>query len=214
MIAEPKYLGWLTSCFVSQYINGIFLDFSLAWTIPHIYGSEMGLRPSWHFLSIAAYDIYLFQTKIIDLWNKGIDDQATEPSTSTPKRKRCSLRVYPTVELYDRLRPLAHRQRPHLPLADGYWGGVHVPMMRIPPYDPADFDWKEAGAGVGAGNTRVEGTATAKSEAKGGKQRAGGTPTATASRTRKAKKLSAKSKAVAGLKGPTPKRGEKRASLT
>ncbi|KAH7244413.1 uncharacterized protein BKA55DRAFT_692218 [Fusarium redolens] len=48
-----------------QYLNGQLADFSFAWTIPHIFGPESGLRPRWSFESMAAWDLKCFQ-EILD----------------------------------------------------------------------------------------------------------------------------------------------------
>ncbi|EWZ81339.1 hypothetical protein BFJ63_vAg132 [Fusarium oxysporum f. sp. narcissi] len=40
-----------------QYYEGQLCDLSHAWTIPHVFGPEGGIRPSWTFASMAAWDL-------------------------------------------------------------------------------------------------------------------------------------------------------------
>jgi len=76
----------------SRYVDGTIVDLSLAWTIPHIFGPEAGLRPAWTFMSMAAYDLWSFQTYIIDVWNAADREECPElPHTYVP-----SGRIRPT----------------------------------------------------------------------------------------------------------------------
>lgn len=133
-----------------QYVNGVLVDLSSAWTVPHLYGPERGLWPSWTFASLAAGDLRLFQCAIVDWWNYyQVPKQAG--------RKKIRVRAYkqspdpdvsaPDTERFDkisRLRNLKHRaddtMGPFLPLL----GQVSSfgPMLESPPFDPSKFDWK------------------------------------------------------------------------
>ncbi|UPK95483.1 hypothetical protein LCI18_006418 [Fusarium solani-melongenae] len=134
-----------------QYINGTLVDFSHAWTIPHIWGPEQGLQPRWAFASMAAWDLYCFQCQVIGEWNL----DATNPKNW---QKPCRLVAYRGINgrsirglrwmeekpsVYDHLRPRPGRQGPFLPLLN--YEGAHMGMTQDPPYDPSLFDWRNVG---------------------------------------------------------------------
>ncbi|KAJ4327420.1 hypothetical protein N0V84_002192 [Fusarium piperis] len=131
-----------------QYINGTLVDFSHAWTIPHVWGPEEGIQPSWVFASIAAWDLFCFQHEVIGEWNWWAN-------IPVMRQKPCRLVAYRGINgrsiqefgqnpdqasVYDRLRPRPGRQGPFLPLLNHE--GVIADMTQDPPFDPALFDWK------------------------------------------------------------------------
>jgi hypothetical protein len=117
----------------SRYVDGTIVDLSLAWTIPHIFVPEAGLRPAWTFMSMAAYDLWSFQTYIIDVWNAADREECPELPAYI-----CPVRAYPADGIYNRLRPLVHRQRPFLPIINREMDIID--LTGLPPHDPADFD--------------------------------------------------------------------------
>ncbi|RSL48139.1 hypothetical protein CEP53_009642 [Fusarium sp. AF-6] len=133
-----------------QYINGTLVDFSHAWTIPHVWGPEEGIQPRWAFASMAAWDLFCFQVEVIRDWN-------LEAERSDSRRKPCRLVAYRGVNgrsvagfgqdpnrasVYDRLRIRPGNEGPFLPLLNHE--GFLVSMTQDPPYDPALFDWRRA----------------------------------------------------------------------
>ncbi|KAI8712753.1 hypothetical protein NCS52_01374300 [Fusarium sp. LHS14.1] len=162
-----------------QYIDGTLVDFSHAWTIPHIWGPEAGLQPCWAFASMAAWDLYCFQAEVIGDWN-------WEAKSCDNRQKPCRLVAYrgingrgiqeygkPKPSVYDHLRPRPGRQGPFLPLLN-YEGGLFY-MTQDPPYDPSLFDWRNVGK---QGGKNTKGAVTRKRKA-------------TAQQPRKAKKIKA-----------------------
>ncbi|KAM5348994.1 hypothetical protein ACJ41O_008817 [Fusarium nematophilum] len=123
-----------------QYIDGILVDFSFAWTIPHVCGPEGDILPPWAFASMAAADLCFFQVAIIDAWNR--EDRMSLGTWRPPGAKHCRLVAYKNAEKYRRLRPRVDKQRPFLPLVTTGYGEVGYPMHEFPPYDPALFDWR------------------------------------------------------------------------
>ncbi|KAH7243079.1 hypothetical protein B0J15DRAFT_597869 [Fusarium solani] len=121
---------------LQQYVRGILVDLSMAWTIPHPCGLG-GWAPRWTFQSLAAADLYDFQTNIIDQWRSLAKrpDEYPEPERIL---KTCSLRAYNTVVQKKDLRPRPDRQRPFLPIVSYKQDGRE--MVQLPPYDPGDFD--------------------------------------------------------------------------
>ncbi|KAJ4209583.1 hypothetical protein NW759_013437 [Fusarium solani] len=151
-----------------QYINGTIVDFSHAWTIPHIWGPEEGLQPRWAFASMAAWDLYCFQYQVIGEWNWG----ANFPES---RQKPCRLVAYRGINgrsireygqtnygpsVYDRLRPRPGRQGPFLPLLN--YEGALVYMTQDAPYDPSLFDWRNVGK---QGGKNTKGAVTRKRKA-------------------------------------------------
>ncbi|KAJ4314501.1 hypothetical protein N0V84_008842 [Fusarium piperis] len=131
---------------ISQYVNGVLVDFSLAWTIPHPFGPGGGIEPSWTFQSLAALDLFQFQVKVIDLWNKFLRD-----ALGTRKRE-CRLRAHRHPKCYDRLRPQPFRQRPFLPIINHE--DQILDMIELPRYDPGAFNAEEAAKMVREQNKR------------------------------------------------------------
>lgn len=86
---------------------------------------------------MAAYDLWAFQTFIIDAWN----DMDRKEVPEFPSHK-CHAKAYPTKGIYDRLRPLVHRQRPFLPMVNRLM--EKIDLTELPPYDPGEFDWRKA----------------------------------------------------------------------
>jgi hypothetical protein len=153
----------------SQWVGGTLVDLSCAMTIPHPYGPEGGWRPSWTFASIAARDLWCFQTDVVDWWND--TDWSRYPSI-TPPRRKCRLRAYDIQErtrpsplplsskdgvpeyppeqpqgVYDRLRPRPRQYGPFLPLLNRH--GMPHDLVEMPPYDSAKFNWRAARAAAG-----------------------------------------------------------------
>ncbi|KAM5356428.1 hypothetical protein ACJ41O_003074 [Fusarium nematophilum] len=118
-----------------QYINGVLVDFSHAFTIPHVCGPEMGIFPPWTFASMAAWDLSNFQGFVINDWNRFC--------SWFPRLKRSRLVAYKDLDnngSYQRLRPRANMQRPFLPLLNHEW--MLEPMTQFLTHDPALFDWR------------------------------------------------------------------------
>ncbi|KAM0432228.1 hypothetical protein ACHAPT_004766 [Fusarium lateritium] len=113
---------------ISQYVNGVLVDFSMAWTMPHPFGPGRGMEPSWTFQSLAAWDLVCFQTKVIDWWN--------ELRHHLPaKQRKCPLQAHPDSE------GLA-RQGPFLPIINHE--DLVLDMVQLPRYDPGAFNAEEA----------------------------------------------------------------------
>ncbi|RSL61770.1 hypothetical protein CEP54_006094 [Fusarium duplospermum] len=108
---------------ISQYVNGILVDFSMAWTMPHPLGPGGGLEPSWTFQSIAAWDLYCFQTKVIDLWNDYLKH------TLDTRNRECQLRAYRHPNQYS-LRSQPSRQGPFLPIPNDE--DIDLDMIELP----------------------------------------------------------------------------------
>ncbi|KAM0347404.1 hypothetical protein ACHAPU_004925 [Fusarium lateritium] len=115
-----------------KYIDGQLVDFSHAWTIPHIFDPEGGVRPRWVFESMAALDLKCFQ-QIID--RCGYSISTFEPPLKAPKVVACR-----DEKVLGRLQPRAQAYGPFLPLL----AYDHDPefMEHHPPFDPAQFKWK------------------------------------------------------------------------
>jgi len=71
-----RNLHWLHRCGIvvrdlkeQQYYEGQIVDFSHAWTVPHITAPRNNLRPVWAWRSMAAWDLRCFQVFIINYWN-------------------------------------------------------------------------------------------------------------------------------------------------
>ncbi|RTE82170.1 hypothetical protein BHE90_003312 [Fusarium euwallaceae] len=120
---------------ISQYVNGILVDFSMAWTMPHPIGPGGGLKPTWTFQSLAAWDLYCFQKKVIDLWNIYLNN------TLDIGHGECRLRVYRHPNEYS-LRPSPSRQRPFLPIINHEEEDEDkvLDMVELPRYDPGAFN--------------------------------------------------------------------------
>ncbi|KAK3331570.1 kinetochore Sim4 complex subunit FTA2-domain-containing protein [Cercophora scortea] len=125
---------------LGQYVNGVLVDLSSAWTVPHCFGPEAGIRPRWEFLSQAAWDLYCFQTQVIDAYNgpyrKMLNKEELLPEVS--------FRVYSPPEMLDRLRPRPHRQQPYLPLLGNQPWLESQFLTEMPPFDPSKFNWVKA----------------------------------------------------------------------
>lgn len=131
---------------ISQYVNGILVDFSMAWTMPHPFGPGGGLEPAWTFQSWAAWDLFCFQTKVIDIWN----DRLREVLGAS--QRKCRIRAYPHREQYW-LRPQSFQQRPLLPILNQD-DEENLYMIKLPKYDPGAFNAEEAAKIVRRQNKR------------------------------------------------------------
>lgn len=126
---------------LNQYIRGVLVDLSFAWTIPHPYGPGRGWKPQWTFQSMAAADLHLFQYRIIDEWRIAAQIFHTHFPADERVRgitKTCSLRAYGNQVEARRLRPRVGRQRPFLPIVHYQEEGLE--MVQRPRHDPGDFD--------------------------------------------------------------------------
>lgn len=145
----------------AQYIDGVLLDFSKAWTIPHALGPESGILPFWTFPSMAAWDLWSFQQFIVKDWNWMVRQRNGTSARGDKKRLPISrLRAYPTEYqpppgggppgpgrtregVLGTLRPRAHRHGPFLPLLDTpHMEFDKLPFTVWPRHDPAAFDWR------------------------------------------------------------------------
>jgi serine/threonine protein kinase len=115
-----------------QYLNGQLADFSFAWTIPHIFGPESGLRPRWSFESMAAWDLKCFQ--------EILDDFSREVERLVPRLKRHNLVALRNDNVYESLRPRSRMYGPFLPML--VYDADCQPMKYRPPFDPAKFNWR------------------------------------------------------------------------
>ncbi|KAI8677856.1 hypothetical protein NCS55_00503800 [Fusarium keratoplasticum] len=151
---------------LSQYIRGILVDLSFAWTIPHPYGPRQGWKPQWTFQSMAAADLHLFQHYIIEQW-RGLARHfhASFPADERVRSvaKSCSLRAYDSQVEARHLRPRVGRQRPFLPIVHYQERGLE--MIQQPLNDPGDYDpsrirkkRKRSDAKEPKGRKRVEAT--------------------------------------------------------
>jgi hypothetical protein len=116
-----------------QYHEGQLCDLSHAWTIPHIFGPEGGMRPRWAFASMAAWDLKCFQDMIEEA-----NMYALRPE---PPLKLSNLVARRNDEVYNNLRPRPSMYGPFLPLLNYDEGGIWD-MNYYPSYDPALFNWK------------------------------------------------------------------------
>ncbi|KAI8720158.1 hypothetical protein NCS52_00460500 [Fusarium sp. LHS14.1] len=122
-----------------QYINGVLVDLSLAWTIPHPYGPGRGWKPRWEFQSWAAGDLYSFQVNVIEEWRTRMEGETDECLLHYKGFPRtCSLRAYESLEQPRDLRPRPDRQRPFMLLSN--IEGYDLDMVQLPRHDPGDFD--------------------------------------------------------------------------
>ncbi|KAF4955582.1 hypothetical protein FGADI_4417 [Fusarium gaditjirri] len=115
-----------------QYLDGQLVDFSFAWTIPHIFGPESGLRPRWTFESMAAWDLRCFQA-ILDDFDRSAERQV-------PRLRKHSLVAWQKDDMYQRLRPRPQSYVPPLPML--VYDDRFQAMMPRPPFDPAKFNWR------------------------------------------------------------------------
>ncbi|RBR11252.1 uncharacterized protein FIESC28_09136 [Fusarium coffeatum] len=116
-----------------QYLDGQLVDFSSAWTIPHIFGPESGVRPRWTFEGIAAYDLTCFQSMLDELDRKA--------ELAVPRLRKHNLTAWPKDDIYERLRPRPQFYGPVLPMLTLDDDQGHM-MWRRPPFDPAKFNWR------------------------------------------------------------------------
>ncbi|KAF5634641.1 hypothetical protein F52700_5834 [Fusarium sp. NRRL 52700] len=117
---------------MQQYLDGKLVDFSFAWTIPHVFGPESGLRPRWSFESMAAWDLKCFQD-ILDRFDKKANE-------TVPRIRKHNQVAWRKDDLYDHLRPRPQIYGPSLPML--IYDGPVQPMMHRPPFDPAKFNWR------------------------------------------------------------------------
>ncbi|KAH7216471.1 hypothetical protein BKA60DRAFT_542091 [Fusarium oxysporum] len=116
-----------------QYYEGQLCDLSHAWAIPHVFGPEGGIRPSWAFASMAAWDLKCFHDMIEEANESALRaEPPLKPSNSVAKRND---------ERYESLRPRLGMQRPFLPMLNYDEGGTWD-LNYYPSYDPALFKWK------------------------------------------------------------------------
>ncbi|KAH7184707.1 uncharacterized protein B0J16DRAFT_319506 [Fusarium flagelliforme] len=116
-----------------QYLDGQLVDFSFAWTIPHIFGPESGLRPRWSFESMAAWDLQCFQDMLDELDRKA--------ELAVPRLRKHKLTAWPKHDISERLRPRSHSYRPPLPMLVRDDDQLNL-MWHRPPFDPARFNWR------------------------------------------------------------------------
>ncbi|KAF4943306.1 hypothetical protein FGADI_13504 [Fusarium gaditjirri] len=116
-----------------QYYEGVLCDLSHAWTIPHIFGPEGGMRPRWAFASMAAWDLKCFHLMV-----ESMNDSA---DMAEPPLKKGELVISRDQERWKTLRPRPGMQGPFLTMLayDTSDPGV---MDYYPPYDPALFNWR------------------------------------------------------------------------
>ncbi|KAH6685451.1 kinetochore Sim4 complex subunit FTA2-domain-containing protein [Plectosphaerella plurivora] len=160
----------------NHYVDGLLCDFSSAWTIPHALGPDGGVLPSSAFASMAAFDLWRFQTIVIEDHNYWA---AQDPRET--RKAPCRLRAYPAYprrwtetrppkpipnrgDRLKTLRHMAHRHGPFLPMLDGDEDTWTENFIAWPKHDPAAFDWKgthvaaeemaEGGRGTPAGESR------------------------------------------------------------
>ncbi|KAF5679312.1 hypothetical protein FCIRC_6157 [Fusarium circinatum] len=117
---------------MQQYLDGKLADFSFAWTIPHIFGPESGLRPRWSFESMAAWDLKCFQD-MLDCFDKKAD-------VTVPRIRKHNQVAWRKDDMWDHLRPRPQMYGPSLPML--IYDGPVQPMMHRPPFDPAKFNWR------------------------------------------------------------------------
>ncbi|KAM0467417.1 hypothetical protein ACHAP7_011941 [Fusarium lateritium] len=124
-----------------QYLDGHLADFSHAWTIPHTFGPEGGLRPRWMFESMAAWDLKCFQ--------RIIDEEREEMRIHMQKQGCRSAVKMPNIvawrneEVLGRLRSRTQTYGPFLPfIAYDLWETEL--RTHDPPFDPGLFDWRAA----------------------------------------------------------------------
>ncbi|KAL6357074.1 hypothetical protein LRP88_10692 [Fusarium phalaenopsidis] len=115
-----------------QYLDGVLVDLSLAWTMPHPFGPGRGWKLRWTFQSCAAWDLYSFQVNVIDDWRREAAKYRRAASGGDlPKLKAapktCSLLAYQSPEQARELRPRPGQQRPLLPLLNK--DGVEFDMV-------------------------------------------------------------------------------------
>jgi kinetochore complex Sim4 subunit Fta2 len=65
----------MRDCHCGQWVNGVLVDLSHSWTVPHVLGQGGRHRPDWTFASYAARDLFMFQ-QVIDCQNESIDFMA------------------------------------------------------------------------------------------------------------------------------------------
>jgi hypothetical protein len=116
-----------------QYIDGHLADFSHAWTIPHTYGPEGGVRPRWMFESMAAWDLKCFQDMM--------DEERGRNEDLGLDVKMPNVTAWRNSEVLGRLRPRAQIYGPFLPFL-AY--DLYETELRThdPPFDPGLFDWR------------------------------------------------------------------------
>ncbi|KAF9767152.1 hypothetical protein IL306_000328 [Fusarium sp. DS 682] len=132
-----------------QYVNGTLIDLSFASTVPHPFGPDpdpLGSgkcwQPRWTFQSLAAYDLYCFQKRVIKVWHEDLSTfMKSKPGTKGIK-KTCWLRAYGLSSHTRSLRPRDGRysnqeQRPYLPILNHL--DEALDMTQVPRYDPLDF---------------------------------------------------------------------------
>ncbi|KAI1060388.1 hypothetical protein LB506_007157 [Fusarium annulatum] len=117
---------------MQQYLDGKLADFSFAWTIPHIFGPESGLRPRWSFESMAAWDLKCFQD-MLDFFDQKADD-------TVPRMRKHNQVAWRKDDVYDHLRPRPQMYGPFLPML--IYDSKPQPMVHRPPFDPAKFNWQ------------------------------------------------------------------------
>lgn len=126
-----------------QWIESTLVDLSCAFTIPHFFGPEAGLKPRWTFQSLAAHDLVAMQRCIVDPWNA---DRRKAWGGGKRALKYRFFRAYPDPDVCQRLRSRnPYTQRPYLPLRS--FGTTNLDshdMDWLPPYDPGEFDWRSA----------------------------------------------------------------------
>ncbi|KAF4956502.1 hypothetical protein FGADI_3781 [Fusarium gaditjirri] len=132
-----------------QYVNGMLVDLSLASTVPHPFGPDpnhLGTgkcwQPRWTFQSLAAWDLYCFQTNVIKPWREGLAIFLKERPRTRGLVKTCWLKAYRIPGDEKVLRPRSRRytdeeQHPYLPILN-QWDET-LQMTQAPRHDPLDF---------------------------------------------------------------------------
>ncbi|RSL62424.1 hypothetical protein CEP53_004757 [Fusarium sp. AF-6] len=125
-----------------QYLNGVLVDLSLAWTMPHPFGPGRGWKPRWTFQSCAAWDLHSFQVGVIDDWRREAANYRKTASVGELAKlkavpKTCSVRAYENAKKERELRPRPDRQRPFLPLLNK--DSFKPDMVQLPRHDPGEF---------------------------------------------------------------------------
>ena len=118
-----------------QYFEGQIVDFSHAWTVPHITAPGNDLRPDWAWKSMAAWDLYCFQVYIINHWNRRARDHR-------PVLRQTRTEAWRNGGHHYNLRSsIGEPLGPYLPLCK-YDITADYDMKCDPPFDPSEFNWR------------------------------------------------------------------------
>ncbi|PNP85750.1 hypothetical protein FNYG_00806 [Fusarium nygamai] len=132
-----------------QYVNGTLVDLSLASTVPHPFGPDpdpLGSgkfwQPRWTFQSLAAWDLYCFQTEVIKPWREDLKIFLQVKPRTKGLVRTCWTTAYRIPDDQKTLRPRLRQppdeeQRPYLPMLNQW--GEEIRMTQAPRHDPLDF---------------------------------------------------------------------------